>query len=43
VSVKAVMFFLSYEVLIGELRGHYTRLAVFTACSLAVIVVRGFL
>jgi UDP-GlcNAc:undecaprenyl-phosphate GlcNAc-1-phosphate transferase len=43
VSAKAVMFFFSYEVLIGELRGKYTRLVVFTACSLAVIIVRGFL
>lgn len=43
VSAKAVVFFFSYEVLIGELRGKYTRLAVFTACSLAVIIVRGFL
>jgi len=43
VSAKAVMFFFSYEVLIGELRGQYTRLVVFTACSLVVIIVRGFL
>lgn len=43
VAAKSVMLFFSYEVLIGELRGEYTRLVVFTACSLVVIIIRGFL
>jgi len=43
VAAKAVMLFFSYEVLIGELRGQYRRLVVFTACSLAMIILRGFL
>jgi UDP-GlcNAc:undecaprenyl-phosphate GlcNAc-1-phosphate transferase len=43
VAAKAVMLFFSFEVLIGELRGQYTRLVIFTACSLGVIIIRGFL
>ena len=41
VAAKTVMLFFSFEVLIGELRGEYKRLVLFTMCSLAVIIVRG--
>jgi UDP-GlcNAc:undecaprenyl-phosphate GlcNAc-1-phosphate transferase len=43
VAAKTVMLFFSYEVLIGELRGEYKRLAPFTICSLAAIIVRGLM
>ncbi|MBP7527631.1 MAG: undecaprenyl/decaprenyl-phosphate alpha-N-acetylglucosaminyl 1-phosphate transferase [Syntrophorhabdaceae bacterium] len=43
VAAKTVMLFFSFEVLIGELRGEYKRLVVFTMCSLAVIIVRGLM
>jgi UDP-GlcNAc:undecaprenyl-phosphate GlcNAc-1-phosphate transferase len=41
VAAKMIMFFFSYEILIGELRGQFKRLAFATICSLAVITARG--
>lgn len=43
VAAKTVMLFFSFEVLIGELRGEYKRLVLFTMCSLVVIIVRGLM
>ena len=43
VAAKTIMFFFSYEVLIGELRGDFDKLTFTTICPLIVILVRGFL
>lgn len=41
-AAKTIMFFFSYEVLIGELRGSVDKLTFSTACSLVVLAGRGF-
>jgi UDP-GlcNAc:undecaprenyl-phosphate GlcNAc-1-phosphate transferase len=41
IAAKTVMFYFSYEVLMGELRGEVTYLAVASMFSIAVIIVRG--
>ena len=43
IAAKTVMFYFSYEVLMGELRGKVTRLAVASMCSLGIIIARGLL
>lgn len=40
IITKIVIFFFSYEVLIGELRGEYRRLVFFTLSSFIVIIIR---
>ena len=42
IATKTVVFFFGYEVLVGELRGEYGKLTVFTIIALAVVMVRGF-
>ena len=41
VAAKTIMLFFSYEVLIGELRGHFDKLTFTTICVLIVIAARG--
>lgn len=41
IATKIVVFFFSYEVLVGELRGEYGKLTAFTVLTLAVVAVRG--
>ena len=43
VAAKTIMLFFSYEVLIGELRGHFDKLTFMTICSLIALTARGFL
>lgn len=43
IAAKTVMFYFSYEVLMGELRGKITRLAVATMSSLGIVIVRGLM
>ena len=43
VAAKTIMLYFSYEVLIGELRGHFDKLTFATICTLLVIAARGFL
>jgi UDP-GlcNAc:undecaprenyl-phosphate/decaprenyl-phosphate GlcNAc-1-phosphate transferase len=43
IVAMTIMLFFCYEVLMGELRGNLGRLALMTAASLFVVVVRGFL
>jgi UDP-GlcNAc:undecaprenyl-phosphate GlcNAc-1-phosphate transferase len=43
IAAKTVMFYFSYEVLMGELRGKVTLLAVASMFPLGVVIVRGLL
>jgi UDP-GlcNAc:undecaprenyl-phosphate GlcNAc-1-phosphate transferase len=43
IATKTVVLFFGYEVLVGELRGEYGKLTVFTIIALAVVMVRGFI
>ena len=43
IAAKTVMFYFSYEVLMGELRGRVTRLAVASMVPLCIVMVRGLL
>jgi UDP-GlcNAc:undecaprenyl-phosphate/decaprenyl-phosphate GlcNAc-1-phosphate transferase len=43
VAAKTIMLFLSYEVLIGELRGSFDKLTFATVCALLAITARGLL
>ncbi len=43
IAAKTVMFYFSYEVLMGELRGKVTRLAVASMFPLGVVIARGLL
>ncbi len=43
VAAKTVMFYFSYEVLMGELRGDLTMLAFASMAPIAIMLVRGFL
>ena len=42
IATKTVVLFFGYEVLVGELRGEYGKLTVFTIIALAVVMIRGF-
>jgi UDP-GlcNAc:undecaprenyl-phosphate GlcNAc-1-phosphate transferase len=43
IAAKTVMFYFSYEVLMGELRGKVTRLAVMSMFPLGIVIARGLL
>ena len=43
IAAKTVMFYFSYEVLMGELRGKVARLAVMSMFPLGVVIARGLL
>ncbi len=43
IAAKTVMFYFSYEVLMGELRGKVTRLAVASMFPLGIVIVRGLM
>jgi UDP-GlcNAc:undecaprenyl-phosphate GlcNAc-1-phosphate transferase len=43
IAAKTVMFYFSYEVLMGELRGKVTRLAVASMFPLGAVIVRGLM
>ena len=42
-AAKIIVLFFSFEVLMGELRGKFNRLGVFTVVALGVVVVRGII
>jgi len=43
IATKTVVLFFGYEVLVGEMRGEYGKLTLFTIIALAVVMVRGFI
>ncbi len=43
IAAKIIVFFFSYDVLLGELRGNHKWLAVATICAFSIVSLKGFL